>query len=192
MKAITLYNPHATLMAIGAKMIETRPKKWKHTGLVAIHAGLSSKWLHLCREEPFKSVLAAAGYHSDTQLPFGAVIAVGNVIDCVRTESMVRKGGDGRGGYENGHAKLYPKEEAFGDYSPGRFGYIFNEIRKLKEPIPYKGHQGYWDLPTEWCDGCDGTGLMEGWNHRDGYPCPKCHGNAIVMPRQPKVKTALV
>ncbi len=30
----------------------------------------------------------------------------------------------------------------------------------------------------EWCDMCDGVGLMEGWNHRDGYPCPKCRGAA--------------
>lgn len=35
--------------------------------------------------------------------------------------------------------------------------------------------------PTEeWCDGCDGTGLMEGWNHRDGHPCPKCKGAAKI------------
>lgn len=32
----------------------------------------------------------------------------------------------------------------------------------------------------EWCDGWDGTGLMEGWNHRDGHPCPKCKGAAKI------------
>jgi DnaJ-class molecular chaperone len=32
----------------------------------------------------------------------------------------------------------------------------------------------------EWCDGCDGTGLMEGWNRRDGNSCPKCKGSARV------------
>ena len=32
----------------------------------------------------------------------------------------------------------------------------------------------------EWCDGCDGTGLMEGWNHRDGFSCPKCKGEAKI------------
>ena len=31
-----------------------------------------------------------------------------------------------------------------------------------------------------WCDSCDGTGLMEGWNKRDGYSCPKCKGEAVV------------
>jgi hypothetical protein len=48
MKCITLYNPPATLMAIGAKLIETRPKKWKHRGPVAIHAGVCTDWLDLC------------------------------------------------------------------------------------------------------------------------------------------------
>ena len=31
-----------------------------------------------------------------------------------------------------------------------------------------------------YCDGCDGTGLMEGWNRRDGFSCPKCKGEAMV------------
>jgi hypothetical protein len=29
------------------------------------------------------------------------------------------------------------------------------------------------------CDGCDGTGLMEGWNRRDGNACPKCKGTGV-------------
>ncbi len=32
----------------------------------------------------------------------------------------------------------------------------------------------------EYCDGCDGTGLMEGWNRRDGNPCPKCKGEGVI------------
>ncbi len=32
----------------------------------------------------------------------------------------------------------------------------------------------------EECDGCDGTGLMEGWNRRDGNLCPKCKGAGCV------------
>jgi len=33
----------------------------------------------------------------------------------------------------------------------------------------------------EECDSCDGVGLMEGWNLRDGSTCPKCHGAAAVV-----------
>lgn len=37
-------------------------------------------------------------------------------------------------------------------------------------------------LCAQWeaeCDGCDGTGLMEGWNRRDGNSCPKCKGTGL-------------
>lgn len=33
----------------------------------------------------------------------------------------------------------------------------------------------------EECDSCDGVGLMEGWNRRDGTSCPKCHGAGSVV-----------
>lgn len=33
----------------------------------------------------------------------------------------------------------------------------------------------------QYCDGCDGVGLMEGWNLRDGAPCPKCKGAAVLV-----------
>lgn len=176
MKAITLYQPHATLMAIGAKMIETRPKRWNHRGLVAIHSGLSKDWFPLCNQEPFRSVLVAAGYCDPSMLPLGRVIAVGLLSSCVTTESL----SDEKSSLLD-CPPLSSQERAFGNYAPNRFGYLFAEIRRLDDPIPFRGHQGYWDLPAEWCAGCDGTGLMEGWMRRDGYSCPMCHGNAITV-----------
>ena len=41
----------------------------------------------------------------------------------------------------------------------------------------------------EYCYMCDGVGLMEGWNRRDGTPCPKCHG-AAVLPVEPPMCAA--
>lgn len=38
MKAITLYEPWASLMAIGAKVNETRPSRTRHRGDICIHA----------------------------------------------------------------------------------------------------------------------------------------------------------
>jgi hypothetical protein len=37
------------------------------------------------------------------------------------------------------------------------------------------------DPNEEECDSCDGTGLMEGWNRRDGSSCPKCKGAGVVL-----------
>ena len=35
-------------------------------------------------------------------------------------------------------------ELSFGDYTPGRYAWIGDNHRVLKEPIPYKGSQGYY------------------------------------------------
>ena len=37
-------------------------------------------------------------------------------------------------------------------------------------------------LQEEWdkeCSACNGTGLMEGWNRRDGNDCPICKGTGV-------------
>ncbi len=190
MKAITLYQPHATLMAIGAKKVETRPRRWKHRGPVAIHAGANTGWLHLCTKEPFRSVLAAAGFRSPADLPLGKVVALVDMYACLSTDSLTFTGGsiEDQEGVEmlkrTGTMPVFDCNEfAFGNYSAGRFGYLTRNPRLLLDPIPYSGHQGYWNLPVEYCDTCDGVGLMEGWNRRDGHPCPKCHGNAVTVSR---------
>ncbi len=36
---------------------------------------------------------------------------------------------------------------------------------------------------TDWCPRCDGTGIMDGWNNRDGVSCPRCKGAKTVPKR---------
>lgn len=38
-------------------------------------------------------------------------------------------------------------ERIYGNYSPGRFGWILEDVRALPEPIPCKGAQGFFDVP---------------------------------------------
>lgn len=150
MKAITLYNPHAMLMAIGAKMIETRPRKWSYVGPVAIHAGLHRGWCHLAKTEPFKSALSEAGLMFMNEMAEGAVVAIGNMVGCVESEYFTHaKEGSDLVSYGGGSLKLpHPfsdRERAFGNYEPGRFCYVFDQIRRLSEPVPAKGNRGMWD-----------------------------------------------
>jgi hypothetical protein len=42
-------------------------------------------------------------------------------------------------------------------------------------------HQSPDNGQYEYCDMCDGTGLMEGWMRRDGFSCPRCKGKAVVQ-----------
>src|SRR3982751_1322426 len=79
MKALTLTQPWATLVAIGAKRIETRSWSTTYRGEVAIHAakGFPRDCHELCATEPFLSVLKAAGFTHTRELPTGVIVADG-------------------------------------------------------------------------------------------------------------------
>lgn len=61
-------------------------------------------------------------YHFGDGLPFGAIIATAYVEASIPTESLT--------------------PDVFGDFSPGRFGWLLADIKPLAEPIPWKGKQG--------------------------------------------------
>lgn len=76
MKAVTLTQPWATLVAIGAKQIETRSWPTNYRGPLAIHAGKGPSTIgwpqlnHICnRTEPFRSVLQVAAAWRCPDLP---------------------------------------------------------------------------------------------------------------------------
>lgn len=37
----------------------------------------------------------------------------------------------------------------FGDFSPGRWAWELGEVRALPEPVPWRGAQGFFDVPDE-------------------------------------------
>lgn len=148
MKAATLYQPWATLVAIREKKIETRSWKTTYRGSLAIHAGMEKKFIDMgskycvCTTEPFYSVLMEATppgpYYK--VLPRGAIIAICALVDCLLIEPgspCIMK--DGRPDF------LSDQEKAFGDYTPGRFMWVLEEMVKLKRPIPAKGGLGLWE-----------------------------------------------
>ncbi|HET8777953.1 MAG TPA: hypothetical protein VFN76_09870 [Candidatus Limnocylindria bacterium] len=77
MKALSLTQPWASLVAIGAKTIETRNWTTAHRGPVAIHAakGFPEGARYICHDEPFGSTLRSAGILRMGDLPLGAIIA---------------------------------------------------------------------------------------------------------------------
>jgi hypothetical protein len=64
-------------------------------------------------------------------LPKGCIIAVVRIVDCVPTGDMTQK--------------QIEIERYFGDYAPGRYAWILDDIQPLPEPIPAKGKQGLWE-----------------------------------------------
>lgn len=133
MKALSLLQPWATLIAIGAKQIETRSWCTPYRGPLAIHA---SKAFHrddqeLCEFEPFASVLASAGL-KPADLPRGAVIATCRLVACRQIPTQLP-------------ATFSKQEEAFGNYAPGRWGWVLRDVQPLPEPVPATGSLGLWE-----------------------------------------------
>lgn len=156
MKAITLTQPWATLVAIGAKKIETRSWATHYRGPLAIHAGkrLSGmtelQFQALCSESPFEAPLInELGYsvrfsrlvkqtgrfetpYPPTifrSLPRGQVIAIVDLVDCFEFD---------------GTNDPPEPEYSFGDYTPGRYGWRLENVRRI-EPVTVKGALGLWE-----------------------------------------------
>jgi activating signal cointegrator 1 len=147
MKGLTLTQPWATLVAIGAKAIETRSWSTTYRGPVAIHAAkaMPDYAVEACHEEPFRSVLGAAGYRLITDLPRGAVVAVSYLADCWRTEALAER--TIRDLALNVVAGQY--ERAFGNYDAGRFGFLLERRAQLHTPVACRGMLGLWNVGEE-------------------------------------------
>lgn len=142
MKALTLTQPWATLIALGAKTFETRGWATSHRGPLAIHAakGFSDLgkrgFLEICAQEPFASVLAEARL-TPADLPLGEVIVIASLRQCATTES-VRKYLRQSGLHD---------ELAFGDYGTGRFAFELVDVVALPHSVAATGALGLWELP---------------------------------------------
>lgn len=129
MKAITLWQPWATLIMVGAKPFETRSWPTRHRGPLVIHAGQTCEGIKLCDGEPaIERILNQAGY-SLNSLPLGVIICTAHLTDVLTTDETVRRG----------------LSDPFGDYSPGRFAWHLTDIRPLQPPVPAIGRQGLWE-----------------------------------------------
>lgn len=129
MRAITLYQPHASLCAIGAKKIETRSWGAKYRGYVAIHSSQCLDWITLADTDPFKKYLWKG---KSCNLPLGQILAITVLSDCLRIE-------------EDFPFILSEDERAFGDFSLGRYAWFLDVPRILTPSISVRGRQGLWD-----------------------------------------------
>jgi hypothetical protein len=138
MKAITLTQPWASLVALGEKRVETRSWGTKYNGLLAIHAAKGyPKWAQdTCLAEPFYSSLRVPhANYCYPELSRGHVLCTVNMMRCRRTEHV--------------RSQLTEKELAFGDYGDGRFAWFFTITMLFAKPIPAVGHLGLWDWNEE-------------------------------------------
>lgn len=140
-RAITITQPWATLIAIGAKKIETRLWHTRYRGPIAIHAAKNfPSWARqLCTSEPFASALQKWGMVTEIALPIGCIVALADLDRC---EHIVL------------NSDLPPDPElSFGDYTVGRWAWHLTNVRPLKVPIAANGTLGLWEW---WCPDAEG------------------------------------
>jgi hypothetical protein len=165
MKAITLWQPWASLWAAGIKKNETRSWATSHRGPLAIHAAKLTG-LQLYRRIGTEAMLDLERIIADNipqfrlggwrlfespnvdNLPRGCIVGTVDVVDCwlIGPTSF-----DERAtiltDVEHGLYDYVPeKEEPLGNYSPGRYAWIGKGHNTIL-PVPWAGHQGLWDVP---------------------------------------------
>jgi len=80
-------------------------------------------------------------------LPLGAIVAVATLADVVSTAWLDTN--PGRRLMAELGLELTKNEQAFGDYTPGRWAWVLADVKRIPEPIPCRGALGLWDVAPE-------------------------------------------
>lgn len=132
MKALTISQPFASLIADGEKFVENRKWETPYRGPLAIHAGKGTQYLD--RDE-------LANY------PTGCIIAVAQLVACVsltKIQDCDRDTDRRKRIIALGTTKNW-SELARHAHTEGPFCWVLEEVRKLDQPIPCRGAQGLWE-----------------------------------------------
>ena len=166
MKAISLHQPWASLIALGYKIIETRswkPPAWLIGQRIAIHAAkrkmrpdedgwgysdkiyLRDKGLPVVESVTIGSLVDSFHWGASNPCPLGMVVATAVLTKAVQVECVAND----RAYYIDGDGPLRTLEsvptDIYGDFSPGRWLWFLEDVERLPEPIAAVGHQGFWN-----------------------------------------------
>lgn len=131
MKAITVYQPYASFLAVGIKRLETRGWPTAYRGVIAIHASLNSDYDGGLEDQI--DAVANMG-RRDIIRASGAIIGIATLTDCLPTGSLLG---------------LTELERRLGNFEPDRFAFRMEGAMPLDHPVPCRGKQGIWTIDEE-------------------------------------------
>lgn len=158
MKALSLWQPWASAVALGLKHYETRG--WKPPAalvgqVVAIHAakkkdadcclrwvqhklGIPRNIMDMPSTDSFNRMKTDAAFADYEALPFGAIVCLVRIVRVWTTEGV--------------KLRLSDAEISWGDYGPERFAWELELVYKFDTPIPFTGAQGFFnfEIPAAW------------------------------------------
>lgn len=146
MKAISIWQPHASLIVMGQKPFETRSwSAWKSLigQRIWIHAGKAIDDLQELTDylvdrdagedrdaafDAYVGALKRAGFTHLRELPRGCLLGTAVLAEAIPTERLIDPG-------------------PFGNFAPGRFAWRMTDPLPLPQPIPFIGKQGFFEVP---------------------------------------------
>ncbi len=143
MKALSLWQPWASLIVLGIKRIETRDWQRSYRGPLAIHA---AKWKpddaaeEVWRDARELGLLPAWTPERARDLPRGYVLATCQLVEIFPSGTCACSNY-----LENDCPKHGPYQGIFGNLEPGRFGWVLENVDPFLWPVPAKGMQGLFD-----------------------------------------------
>ena len=126
-KGLSMWEPWATAVAFNLKGFETRSWQTSYRGPLLICA--SPKRLPIAQI----IMLLVSARLALSDLQYGRAVCIVELVDIFKTEDIV----------------VSHIEKKFGDLSPGRFAWKFENVRRFANPPWVRGKQGLFDVPDD-------------------------------------------
>lgn len=140
MKAITLYEPWAALVAAGWKEVETRDWYTSYRGPLAIHSSVHpADKIEISR---LTFLLGSKGFPLP-ELHMGRVVAVCRLAACVFTDRVADASKILKPPFSPVHG--WEVERQVGNYDKGRWAWILRDVQRLDRPVFVRGQRKLWD-----------------------------------------------
>ena len=137
-KALSVWQPYASLLMSGEKEFETRSWSTAYRGPLAICSTMTNPYQVVSGLAAYTAKVIGEKLHGTEldKLPLGYVLGIVELINCIPiTREFVEK--------------LKVSEEALGNFKAGHFAWCFGKRKLLRRPVPVKGRQGLWTLERD-------------------------------------------
>lgn len=143
MKAITIHQPYASLIAMGLKQYETRHWETRYRGKIAIHAGKKNLCVSPFQTTHLFGTMSKPVYEKlqpvileGRDLPVGAIVAIADLTDCIKMSEKVI-------------CSMPELEQKVGHWDINRFAWKLENVQAI-EPTAWKGAQGLWECDYDY------------------------------------------
>lgn len=131
-KALTISQPYASLIASGEKWVENRRWYTRYRGYLAIHAGCGTQYLSRRERE-------------QQRLPIRGVIAIARLVAVVNLRT-IRECCDGLDSDELLQVGITADDLLAHEHTEGPYCWVLQHVTPLDQPVPIAGKQGLWDF----------------------------------------------